>query len=145
MYSAKVAELNKNSAKAFFHALEECDIDKVLELFSDDGIQFNPYCSGIFPEGAHGHDEIREYWKPAFTSFDGMKFPIHEIYAMENCDIVYVRYSGEIILKGNSGVYRNDYFSILKFNESGKIQHHTEVFNPIAAAKGFGLMDRLIT
>ncbi|WP_419811971.1 nuclear transport factor 2 family protein [Bacterioplanoides sp.] len=145
MYNAKVAEQNKQSAKAFFHAIEECNIDKVLDLFAYDGVQFNPYCSGIFPEVAHGHDEIREYWKPAFTSFDGMKFPIHEVYAMENCDIVYVHYSGEITLKENSGVYRNDYFSIIKFDDSGKIQHHTEIFNPIIAAKELGLMEQLLS
>ena len=71
-----------------------------------------------------------------------MAFPIEELYAMEEPTMVYVKYHGKIKLKGG-GTYENDYYSTFRFNEEGLITEYVEIFNPIVAARGFGLIDQI--
>lgn len=139
----ETGERNKESAKAFFKALEEENVDKVVNLFAEDAKHVNPYSSGLFPQGAEGKEEIRNYWAPVFPNFDGLEFNIDEIYAMEDPKIVFVKYQGKIKLKNNAGFYENDYYSTFKYNSVGKIIEYVEIFNPIVAARGFGLLDKI--
>ena len=134
---------NKDKVRAFFKALEDGNIDQLVALFASNGRQVNPYASGIFPEGAEGKDAIRKYWEPVFPNFDGMQFPITAIYSMEDPTIVFVEYDGKIKLKDNQGYYKNHYYSTFKCDEAGLIVEYVEIFNPITAAKAFGLLDNI--
>ena len=137
----QTAVQNKASVKAFLKALEDENVDQLVALFADDAVHINPYASDIFPEGAKGKDGIRNYWTPVFPNFDGMEFPIEQLYAMEDPTLVFVKYTGRIKLKDNAGFYENDYYSTFTFNEAGLITEYVEIFNPIVAARGFGLLD----
>ena len=139
----EIAIKNKESVKDFFKALEDENVDRLVSLFADDAKHINPYASGLFPEGANGKEGIRAYWTPVFPNFNGMIFPIEELYAMENPNMIYVKYKGKITLKNNAGIYENDYYSTFRFNEAGKITEYVEIFNPIVAARGFGLIDNI--
>ena len=141
--NAETASSNKASVKAFFQALEEEDVNAVVDLFAENAKHINPYHSGILPTGASGRDGIRKYWEPVFPIFDGMSFDIQAIYAMEDPTIVFVKYQGDIKLKDNAGVYSNNYYSTFKFDLAGKIIEYVEIFNPIVAARGFGLLDKI--
>lgn len=134
---------NRESVRAFFKALEDENVDQIVAFFSDQAKHINPYASGLFPDGASGKDGIRNYWTPVFPNFDGMKFQIEEIYAMENPNMVFVKYTGKIKLKNNAGFYENNYYSTFKFNSDGRIIEYVEIFNPILAARGFGLIDKI--
>lgn len=138
-----IGERNKASVKAFFKALENENATEVANLFAENAIHSNPYHSDIFPKGAKGKDAIENYWKPVFPNFDGMTFPIDEIYAMEDPNIVFVKYTGNIKLKNNAAIYSNNYYSTFKFNSEGKITEYVEIFNPITAARGFGLLNKI--
>ncbi len=137
------ATKNKTKVKAFFNALTAEDANAVADLFADEAKHINPYHSGLFPAGANGKEDIRNYWAPVFPNFDGMTFPIDEIYAMEDPNMVFVKYRGDIKLKNNAGVYSNDYYATFKFDGAGKIKEYVEIFNPIVAARGFGLIDKI--
>ena len=138
-----IATKNKTSVRAFFKALEDENVEALVALFSEDAVHINPYHSGVFPEGAQGKEAIRAYWTPVFSNFDGMRFPIKALYAMEDPNIVFVEYDGNIKLKNDAGVYTNHYYSTFTFNEGGEITEYVEIFNPIVAAKGFGLLDNI--
>lgn len=138
-----IATKNKNTVINFFNALTAEDANAIADLFAENGKQINPYHSDLFPKGAEGKEAIRKYWEPVFPNFDGMTFPIEELYAMENPNIVFVKYTGNIKLKNDAGVYSNNYYSTFKFNSEGKIIEYVEIFNPITAAKGFGLLDKI--
>ena len=141
--NSEIKNRNKASVKAFFKALEDENVEAIVQLFSDDAQHINPYHSGIFPEGAEGKEGIRNYWTPVFPNFDGMTFPIEEIYAMEDPNKVFVKYTGNIKLKDDAGFYRNDYYATFAFDDEGKIKEYVEIFNPIVAARGFGLLDNI--
>lgn len=139
----EIAVRNKTNALAFLKALENKDLESLVDLFAVDGKHINPYASGLFSEGTEGPDGIRAYWEPVFPNFKKMEFPVDEIYAMEDPNLVYVKFKGKIELLNDAGWYENDYYATFKFNESGKITEYTEIFNPIAAARGFGLLDKI--
>ncbi|KAF9660223.1 nuclear transport factor 2 family protein [Tenacibaculum sp. ZH5_bin.1] len=137
------SEKNIRTVKAFFKALEDENAGTVANLFAEDGKQINPYHSDLFPKGAQGQAGIKAYWEPVFPNFDGMTFNIEDIFAMENTAMVYAKYTGHIKLKHNAGIYSNNYYSTFKFNTEGKITEYVEIFNPIVAARGFGLIDKI--
>ena len=141
--SISTAEQNKATVRLFFKTLESENVDSLVNLFAENAKHINPYHSNLFPKGAEGKEGIRAYWTPVFPNFDGMEFLIEEIYAMENPNMVYVKYQGIIKLKDDAGFYKNDYYSTFKFNEKGEITEYVEIFNPITAAKGFGLLDKI--
>jgi len=141
--NTEMANKNKESVKTFFKALENENAKGVANLFSENGEQINPYHSNIFPQGAKGKQEIYNYWKPVFPNFNGMTFSIEEMYAMENPNIVFVKYTGNIKLKNNAGFYSNYYYSTFKFNTDGLITEYVEIFNPITAAKAFNLLNKI--
>ena len=138
-----IGEKNKERVRRFFQLLEEENIPAFINLFAEDGKQVNPYASGLFPAGAEGREALSAYWTPVPGHFDSMKFPIHEIYAMEDPSCVFVSYSGKIKLKDNTGYYENEYYSLFRFDDKGKIKEYIEIFNPIVAARGFGLLNQI--
>ncbi len=139
-----ISERNKATVRAFFTALEAEDAAAVAALFATGGVHINPYHCGVFPTGAEGRDAIEAYWAPTFPNFDGMTFLIQKLCAMEGGQGVFVRYTGRIKLRDGAGWYSNDYYSTFAFNESGEITEYVEIFNPVVAARGFGLMGQLI-
>jgi len=139
----EIATKNKATTLEFLKALENMNANAVAKLFAIDGKHINPYASGIFSDGVSGQDAIREYWKPVFPNFEKMEFPVEEIHAMEDASMTFVKFKGKIKLKNDAGWYENDYYATFKFNEEGKIIEYVEIFNPITAAKGFGLLDKI--
>lgn len=138
-----VSNKNKETVNAFFTALENENVERIVALFTDKAKHINPYASGLFPEGASGKEEIRNYWTPVFPNFDGMKFTMEELYAMEDPTIVFVKYTGRIKLKNGAGYYENNYYSTFKFDREGLITEYVEIFNPIVAARGFGILNQI--
>ncbi len=141
--SNTVSQQNKETVREFFRLLEKEDIPAFITLFAENGRQVNPYHSNIFPTGAKGKEGLLAYWEPVPANFAGMIFHIHELMAMEDPNVVFARYRGEIKLKNDAGLYANDYYSTFRFNEAGKILEYVEIFNPIVAARGFGLLDQI--
>ena len=142
-HRAVTAERNKRAVRAFFETMEREDMEALVDMFADDGVQVNPYTGGVLPPGARGREALLAYWTPVPGNFDGMKFPIDELLATENPNIVFVRYRGEITLKNGAGVYRNNYYSTFRFDDAGKIEEYVEIFDPVVAARGFGLLEQL--
>lgn len=141
--SPEIANKNKETVKVFFSLLEQENIPDFIDLFAENGKQVNPYASGLFPEGAEGKEALKNYWMPVPSLFDGMKFPIDQLLATEDPSTVFVKYRGKIKLKNDAGFYENSYYSTFTFNDEGKIIEYVEIFNPIVAARGFGLLDQI--
>lgn len=139
----EIAERSKANSLAFIKALEDKNVDALVDLFAEDGVHINPYASGLFSDGVNGHDEIRKYWEVPFSNFPSMKFIIHETVAMEDPSRTLIRCKGKIEMPNNGGWYDNDYYLTFKFNDEGKITEYVEIFNPIVAARGFGLLDKI--
>jgi len=136
-------EQNKNAVITFLNSLENKDMEALMDLFAEEGRQTNPYHSNLFPNGAVGKEALRNYWAPVFSNVDRMEFPVEELHAMENPDLIFVKFKGNVQLKHKEDTYQNSYYATFKFNDDGKITEYVEIFNPITAAKSFGLINQL--
>jgi ketosteroid isomerase-like protein len=134
---------NIETVRRFLTFLEQENIPAFLDLFAPDGIQLNPYASGLFPAEVKGREALEAYWQPVPGRFDGMRFPIEEIFPMEDPLLVVAKFKGVITLKNNAGTYNNDYFCLFRFNEQGQITEYHEYFNPVTVIRAFGLKDQL--
>lgn len=139
----ETANCNKATVRKLLQLLEQMDISAFLALFAADGRQINPFASGIFRKRATGREELRDYWQTVPEQFSGITFSIDEIYAMEDPNIVFAHYQGEMTLRDGTSVYTNDYYSIFRFNGDGEVSEHVKVFNPIRTARSFGLVDQI--
>ncbi len=140
-YQSAIAIRNKDTVRTFFRKLEAEDIAAFVDLFADDGVQVNPYHGGVFPAGATGKEELLAYWAPVPGNFAGMQFPIEELLATEDPNVIFARYRGEIELKDGAGHYSNQYYSTFRFNDAGEVTEYVEIFDPVVAARVFGLPD----
>ena len=138
-----VAERNKEAVRTLLKLLEDENIPAFVNMFAADGVQVNPYTGGVLPEGAKGKEGLLAYWSPVPDRFDGMKFTIEELLATEDPSVVFTRFRGELKLKDGAGVYTNNYYSTFKFNDEGLITEYVEIFDPVVAARGFGLLDQI--
>ncbi len=142
-HSLSIAERNKQRVRDFFAILENGNIPTLVEMFSSEGEQINPYTGGVFPNGAKGREALSKYWSPVPDNFEQMRFPITQLLATEDPNLVFVAYKGKLALKDVDEVYENSYYSTFRFDSEGKISEYVEIFDPVVAAKSFGLMDQL--
>lgn len=134
---------NIESVRNFVRLLEQRRLKEFVELFAEDAKWIHPFHSGLFPAETVGREEIYNAIKTASDNFDDIKFPIEEILPFEDRNKIAMKHTGNLILKNGRGTYENDYLTILSFDENGKISEWIEYYNPITAAKGFGLMDKI--
>ena len=134
---------NTETVRLFFSLLEQEKIREFSNLFAESGKHINPYHSNLFPPEIAGRKNIYAFWEKVPGNFDGMSFPIDEVMPFENPNQVAVKLQGKIKLKGNAGVYENDYLCLFYFDDQGKILEYHEYFNPLVAAKGFGMLDKI--
>jgi len=136
-------ERNIETARNLFRFLEQRRLKEFSELFAENGKWIHPYHSGLFPAEIVGQKEIYNSIKIAAANFDEIHFPIDEILPFEDPNRVAVKLTGRLNLKNGSGTYENDYLAIFSFDEHGKILEWIEYYNPITAAKAFGLMNKI--
>jgi len=136
-------EKNIQNARNVLRFLEQRKFKEFSELFAENGKWIHPYHSGLFPAEILGQKEITKWIKKTAANFDNIQFPIDEIMPFFDSNKVAVKNKGKLKLKNSDNFYENDYLAIFSFNEHGKIAEWIEYYNPIIAAKAFGLMDKL--
>lgn len=146
MTSSKTEALqqtNIETVKRFVQLVERRDIPAFLDLFAEEGMQYNYFQESMLPPVIKGKKALREFWTPIPDRFSTMKFPIEEIYPMADPQKVAVKYRGFAKLKDGSGEYNNEYFAMFFFDEEGKIREYHEYSNPVVTAKAFKMMEKL--
>ena len=97
----------------------------------------------MFPPETTGRKEIYKSIQTAATNFtEEIQFPVDEVLPFADPNKVAVKHTGKLVTK-NGNIYEDDYLAILSFDEQGKILEWVEYYNPINAAKAFGLMDKI--
>jgi ketosteroid isomerase-like protein len=137
-----VREENIQTSLNLLRFLEKRKLKEFSELFSENGKWIHPYHSGLFPAETKGRKEIYKGIQTGASNFTEIKFPVEKVLPFLDPNKVAVKHTGRLVMK-NGGIYENDYLAILSFDEQGKILEWAEYYNPIKAAKAFGLMDKI--
>jgi ketosteroid isomerase-like protein len=122
---------------------EQLKIKEFSELFTENGKWIQPFHSGLFLDEAVGRTEIQDMLESIAVNFDSAELPIEEIMPFEDPNKIAVKHTGQLVMKNGRGTYANDYFTIISFNDDGKILEWIEYYNPIVTAKAFGLVDKI--
>jgi ketosteroid isomerase-like protein len=144
MYLEATREKNTESVRLFMKHIEESDIRSFLDLFAEDGVQFNYFQCGMLPPEIRGKEGLRKFWSPIPGRFSEMSFPIDAIYPMADPGMIAVKYHGNTRLRDSKKSYNNEYFALFVFDEEGKIKEYHEYSNPVITAKSFDMVDKII-
>ncbi|MFW9982941.1 MAG: nuclear transport factor 2 family protein, partial [Candidatus Thorarchaeota archaeon] len=123
--------------------LEQRRFDEFAELFDENAKWVHPYSSCLFPSEVVGRSRILQAIQEAASNFDEIRFPIEEIIPLHESNRVIMKHTGRLTMSNGTGLYVNDYLAIFSFDEEGSITEWIEYYNPIIAAKAFGLMDKI--
>lgn len=134
---------NVETIRQFIKLVEQNNIAEFLNLFADDGVQYNYFQCGMLPPEIRGKKALREFWEPIPGRFSEMHFPIEAIYQMVDPQMVAIKYRGFTELKDGSGDYNNEYFALFVFNKAGRIKEYHEYSNPVIAARSFNMLDKI--
>ena len=136
-------EKNIQNARNVLRFLEQRKFKEFSELFAENGKWIHPYHSELFPAEIEGQKEITNWIKKTAANFDDIHFPIDEMMPFLDPNKVAVKNKGKLKLKNSDNYYENDYLAIFSYDDQGKIVEWIEYYNPVIAAKAFGLMDKL--
>jgi len=136
-------EENIKTTRRAIQFFEQLRFDEFTKLFVEDGKWIQPFHSGLFPAETVGRMEIQKAFEGIAVNFHTVQLPIEEILPFEDPNKIAVKHTGDMIMKNGRGTYANDYLSIISFDEEGKILEWIEYYNPIIAAKAFGLTDKI--
>jgi ketosteroid isomerase-like protein len=137
-------EKNIATIRLFTSLIEQKDIQAFLDLFSNDGVQFNYFQCGMLPPVIRGKAALKEFWTPVPEKFSEMQFPIDAIYPMLDPTLYAVKYHGHTKFKDSEKHYDNEYFALFVFTEDGKIKEYHEYSNPVITAKSFDMVDKIL-
>jgi hypothetical protein len=139
-----IREKNIATIKLFVNLIERRDIQAFLDLFANDGVQYNYFQCGMLPPVIRGKAALSKFWTPIPEKFSEMHFPIETIYPMLDQTQYGVKYRGHTKFKDSEKHYDNEYFALFIFNEDGKIKEYHEYSNPVITARSFGMVDKLL-
>jgi ketosteroid isomerase-like protein/pimeloyl-ACP methyl ester carboxylesterase len=123
---AEVNPEKKATIEAFFQALEQKNLQNVLQTMTDDVVQAMPLAPENFPKALKGITAIEKQYSGVMNYEQTYK---RTYYATQNPNDILVKYSGTVTT--NEGKpYNNSYVGIFSVNDHNKIEHFTEYFNP---------------
>jgi ketosteroid isomerase-like protein len=140
----KERKRNIEIVKIFNTLIENKDIPGFIDLFAEDGIQYNYFQCNLMPSEINGKKSLTAFWTPIPDRFLEMKFPIEAIFPMLDPSLVVVKFRGFAKLKDNKGDYNNEYLAIFRFNSEGEIKEYHEYSNPVVAAKSFNMLNKIL-
>lgn len=129
---------NVDTVRQFLNLLEKKDIDRWIALWAEDGTQFYPFGTTMFPAETRGRDAVYEIWRGAPDMFDSLSFVVRQAWA--DGDAVIAQFDGDCVMVDGTR-YRNTYMGLFRFTADGAITEYWEYFDPIVAFECFGMAD----
>lgn len=114
------------------------DIERWLELFTEDAVVEFPYAKGLgLPERLEGREAIRRYFADAPKHFLGLTFTNVRRYLPIDREVALAEVHGSATIAATGSTYEQDYFMLVKARD-GRIALYREYWNPIPGLKAFG-------
>jgi hypothetical protein len=114
------------------------DLDRWLELFTDDAVVEFPYAAGLeLPQRLEGREAIRRYFADTPKHFQGLVFTNVRRYRTTDPDVALAEAHGSATIAVTGSGYEQDYFMLVKTRD-GRISLYREYWNPIPGLRAFG-------
>lgn len=114
------------------------DIERWLELFTDDAVVEFPYAAGLeLPQRLEGREAIRRYFADTPKHFQGLVFTNVRRYRTTDPDVALAEAHGSATIAVTGSGYEQDYIMLVKTRD-GRISLYREYWNPIPGLRAFG-------
>jgi uncharacterized protein len=118
----------------FLDSIGNLDFERVGQLLAENAVMTLPFLDVLPP--TEGRAAIVDQLGTTVPQmFERMDFSYDEWYDVRDSDMVIAEYHSECPQKGGSGVYRNRYISVFRF-EGDKIALYKEYLNPTSLMAG---------
>jgi uncharacterized protein (TIGR02246 family) len=114
------------------------DLERWLELFTDDAVVEFPYAAGLeLPQRLEGREAIRRYFADTPKHFQGLVFTNVRRYRTADPDVALAEAHGSATIAVTGSGYEQDYVMLVKTRD-GRISLYREYWNPIPGLRAFG-------
>lgn len=114
------------------------DIERWLELFTDDAVVEFPYAAGLeLPQRLEGREAIRRYFADTPKHFQGLVFTNVRRYRTTAPDVALAEAHGSATIAVTGSGYEQDYVMLVKTRD-GRISLYREYWNPLPGLRAFG-------
>jgi hypothetical protein len=114
------------------------DLERWLELFTDDAVVEFPYAAGLeLPQRLEGREAIRRYFADTPKHFQGLVFTNVQRYRTTDPDVALAEAHGSATIAVTGSGYEQDYVMLVKTRD-GRISLYREYWNPIPGLRAFG-------
>jgi len=120
---------NEAAFQEFHQALIDKDLDRIVDIHSDDAILEFPFAPPGFPQRVQGREAIREFERPISESVASCSFHDLKMRQLGGPTTLVAEYSGQVELTSGRS-YNNTYCVIVEFRD-GLMHHVREYFNPL--------------
>lgn len=114
------------SVERFFTALEQTDLEALLNNISEEAIQNMPLAPEAFPKELAGKSAIEQQYTGVMNYEQQYE---REYFPTQNPRAVLVKYRGTVVTEAGKD-YNNYYVSVFEIDKNGKIVRNVEHFNP---------------
>lgn len=132
----------KNKAEVTFKNhlkfLSEGNIEKWIDLFTDNGILEFPYAPKDFPKEVKGKEKLFEYMKN-FPKHFKVTFVNLYFHPTANSNLIIAEFESNGIALSTNNSYDQKYISVVTTDDSGRIERYVDFWNPIAAMEALGV------
>lgn len=123
----------KKQEKIVLDLLEAFNLgaENVLELFDDEAIIEYPYAHSLGTPSSLNKTQYGNYLKGALANMPNIEFSQVHSYTVEENNIVWAEFHGEVIIPSTNERYKQDYVVRITLKK-GKIINYKEYWNPMA-------------
>ncbi|UZT99198.1 nuclear transport factor 2 family protein [Chryseobacterium fluminis] len=127
-----IKSLAQNTFKNHLDFLSSGQIEKWVDLFSEEGVLEFPYGPADFPKLVQGKTELYDYMKN-FPKHFKVDFENLHFYATEDPTLVIAEFTSTGTAISTGKPYNQKYISVVHTNEEGKILKYVDFWNPMVA------------
>ncbi len=121
----------------FLDALEAKSLERLLNLWHENGVLIMPFSPEGFPTRLEGKEAIRHHYGSLPANWKFMCFPDRAFHFTTDPNRVWVEFCGKIKIKATGKSYNNAHVCLFTLRD-GRIIEYKEYFNPLILLKAFG-------
>jgi ketosteroid isomerase-like protein len=126
-----VVNLALEAAQKYLTIIRGVPINSWMEIWADGAIVEFPYAPSTYHKRLEGKEAIFDHYKSAASVMDVLEEKPFVVYPSSDPLVVVVEASIKFHIKSTGKIYDQDYISVVKVREDGKIVLYREYWDPV--------------
>jgi hypothetical protein len=142
-FTVKTANADAEAViEEFLDALEAMSIERLLNVWHDDGVQITPFSPEGSPTRIEGKEAIRHQYGSLPTYYKFIRFTDRVFYFTNDLNRVWVEFRGEIQVGATGKSYNNNFVCLFTLRD-GRIIEYKEYSSPFTLLTPFFISEAM--